>query len=229
MELSATTTATNQVSSQAARDSALSEDPSQSLDQTDFLKLMIAQVKNQDPFEPMDNGEFIGQMAQFSSVDGIKKMSTNLDEMAKSFQQGQGLQAATLVGRQVIAPTSAAILTAGQPVIGQVDLPGSTSSLVVEVKDAYGSVVRTMDLGIQKKGVVPFSWDGKNSEGVMQPDGSYYTAVKGNLSDKEGESTLSTEMAITVASVAVGSGTAEPQLFLKDGTKIGLSDVKQIN
>ena len=223
MELNSTTS-TAPLSSGEQQVSAAS---SQTLGQEEFIKLLIAQVQNQDPFEPMENGEFIGQMAQFSSVDGIKKMSASIEEMSQSFQHGQSLQAAALVGRQVVAPTSAAILADGKPVMGQVDLPGSTSSLIIEVKDSKGSVVQRLDLGNQASGRVAFSWDGKDDQGVMQPDGNYYVVAKGHVNGSE--ENLATQMGIAVDSVTLGAASGGPLLRLADGTEIGLDEVKQIH
>lgn len=219
------TTSTSTLTSGEQQVSAAS---SQTLGQEEFIKLLIAQVQNQDPFEPMENGEFIAQMAQFSSVDGIKKMSASIEEMSKSFQHGQSLQAAALVGRQVVAPTSAAILSDGKPVMGQVDLPGSTSSLVIEVKNSTGSVVQSLDLGTQASGRVAFSWDGKNDQGVMQPDGNYYVVANGYVNGSD--ENLETQMGIAVESVTLGaSSSGGPLLQLADGTKIGLDEVEQIH
>ena len=199
----------------------------QTLGQTEFLKLMIAQVQNQDPFSPMENGDFIGQMAQFSSVDGIKKMNTSLESMAAAYNHGQSLQAATLVGRQVVAPTSAAILTDGKPVVGEVDLSDSTSSLVVEVRSATGDLVQSIDLGPRSSGRAPFAWDGKDSDGNQQVDGNYYVVASGPVEGIEKE--FSALMGLAVKSVSLSGSLQTPQLYLQDGTNIGLDKVEQIH
>ena len=200
-------------------------DISQSLGQEEFLKLMVAQVQNQDPFAPMENGDFIGQMAQFSSVDGINEMNNSLEKMSASFSQGQSLQAASLVGRQVVAPSSMANLTGGNPVHGEIDLTDAVTSLVLDVRDQSGVLVQSLDLGAQVPGKVAFSWDGKDSEGNQQLDGKYFINANATVEGEEKGYTALT--AVKVESVAL-NGMGNPQLYLANGTNIGLDEVKQI-
>lgn len=201
-------------------------DISQSLGQEEFLELMVAQVQNQDPFAPMENGDFIGQMAQFSSVDGINAMNASLENMSAAFAHGQSLQAATLVGRQVVAPSSTANLTAGNPVQGEIDLTDSVSSLVVNVRDQSGVLVQSIDLGPQAPGRVAFSWNGKDAEGNQQLDGKYFVNAGAQVDGEEKSYTALT--AVKVESVAL-TGTGTPQLYLANGTNIGLDEVEQIH
>ncbi len=200
---------------------------SQTLGQEDFLKLMVAQVQNQDPFAPMENGDFIGQMAQFSSVDGINSMNESLDKMSAAFSQGQSLQAASLVGRQVVAPSNVANLTAGNPVSGEVDLTESVTSLLVEVRDQSGVVVESIDLGPQAAGKIPFQWDGLNSAGVEQLDGSYYIHASAQVGGEV--QNFVTSLPTRVNSVSLAGGTTVPKLYLANGTNIGLDSVEQIH
>jgi len=204
-----------------------STDGSQSLGQEDFLKLMVAQVQNQDPFAPMENGDFIGQMAQFSSVDGINEMNASLEKMSSAFSHGQTLQAATLVGRQVVAPTPTATLTSGHSIVGEVDLTDGVSSLMVDVKDSAGSIVKSIDLGPQAAGRIPFSWDGVGDDGNQQLIGEYHLSANAMLNNETVH--FSTMMPIKVESVSVGAGVQTPQLTLADGTRIGLDKVEQIH
>ena len=204
-----------------------SADISQSLGQEDFLKLMVAQVQNQDPFAPMENGDFIGQMAQFSSVDGINSMNDSLETMSAAFTHGQSLQATSLVGRQVVAPTATATLTAGNPVVGEVDLTDGVSSLVVDVKDSSGGIVQSLDLGPQAAGRVPFSWDGLGNDGNQQLDGEYHISANAMVNGEPAY--FSTLMPVKVESVSLGGALQTPKLTLADGTNIGLDKVEQIH
>lgn len=221
----ASTTATNSQTTTAQTNT--SADVTQSLGQEDFLKLMVAQVQNQDPFAPMENGDFIGQMAQFSSVDGINEMNASLEKMSSAFSHGQSLQAATLVGRQVVAPTPTATLTTGNSIVGEVDLTEGVSALVVDVKDSSGSIVKSIDLGPQAAGRVSFEWDGVGDDGNQQLAGDYRLSANAMLNGERAY--FSTMMPIKVESVAVGAGVQTPQLTLADGTKIGLDKVEQIH
>jgi flagellar basal-body rod modification protein FlgD len=223
MDVTSTTTTQTQYTNTLATEKA---DINQTLGQEDFLKLMVAQVQNQDPFAPMENGDFIGQMAQFSSVDGINAMNASLENMSKAFSHGQSLQAATLVGRQVVAPSTTANLTAGKPLQGEVDLTDSVSSLVVNIRDSSGVLVESLDLGPQAAGRVSFSWDGRDSEGNQQVDGDYYINAGAQVGGEE--QSYSTLTAVKVESVAL-SGLGTPQLYLANGTNIGLDEVEQIH
>lgn len=203
-----------------------SADLNQTLGQEDFLKLMVAQVQNQDPFAPMENGDFIGQMAQFSSVDGINKISESMESMTSAFSQGQSLQAASLVGRQVVAPTDTATLTAGNPVVGEVDLTSGVSSLVIDIQDSTGAVVKSIDLGAQAPGRIAYSWNGLGDGGNQQLNGDYKVSASGSVGGEETK--FSTLMPIQVSSVSLGASLQTPQLFLANGTNIGLDKVEQV-
>ena len=130
------------------------------LGQKDFMTLMMTQLKNQDPFKPLDSGAFLGQLAQFGTVSGLAGLQTSFDSLKTSLVSNQALQAASLVGRSALVEASTMAVGSGQPVAGAVDLPDSTSSLTVTVRDSTGQVVRTLPLGANAKGEAPFVWDG---------------------------------------------------------------------
>ena len=225
MELNTTAQATaSQITNTLPTESA---DLSQALGQEDFLRLMVAQVQNQDPFAPMENGDFIGQMAQFSSVDGINKISESMETMTSAFSQGQSLQAASLVGRQVVAPTDTATLTAGNPVTGEVNLTSGVSSLAIDIKDVAGVVVKSIDLGAQAAGRIAYSWNGMGDDGSQQLNGEYTVAASGSVAGEE--TSFSTLMPVQVSSVSLGGAMQTPQLYLANGTNIGLDKVEQIH
>jgi flagellar basal-body rod modification protein FlgD len=143
------------------------------LGQEQFLSLMITQLKNQDPFKPMESGEFLGQLAQFGTVSGLGQLQTSFDGLASSLVSGQALQAAGLVGRSALVESNVAPLVAGGQVDAAVDLPASTGGLHVEVRDASGAVVRHIELGAQSAGLVRFTWDGGTDTGGVAPPGTY--------------------------------------------------------
>jgi flagellar basal-body rod modification protein FlgD len=161
------------------------------LGQEDFLHLMLTQLKNQDPFKPLDSGEFLGQLAQFGTVSGLAQLQTSFDGLKTSLVSNQALQAASLVGRTAIVEGSTMGIVEGQPVLGAVDLPSSTSSLNVTVLDSTGQVVRTIPLGAQAKGEAQFVWDGKTDGGGVAPAGEYtFNAAYRNGSKMEAGTTL---------------------------------------
>lgn len=150
----------------------------QDLGQQDFLHLMVTQLKNQDPFKPLESGEFLGQLAQFGTVSGLAGLQTSFDSLASSLVSNQALQASTLVGRTALAATSTLARAAGEAVSGAVDLPASTSGATVTVRDAAGQPVRTLNLGAQSAGLAAFNWDGLTDAGNAAAAGRYtFTAA----------------------------------------------------
>lgn len=152
----------------------------QTLTQNDFLKLMTAQLQNQDPTKPMDNNEFVSQMAQFSTVSGIQGLQSSFSTLAASLSSSQALQASNLVGHTVLAPATSATLAAGGSLTLAADVPAS-GDVIVNITDASGALVRRMDLGPQAAGLAQFQWDGLDNTGSAAPAGSYrFTATVGS-------------------------------------------------
>jgi flagellar basal-body rod modification protein FlgD len=143
------------------------------LGQEDFLHLMLTQLKNQDPFKPMESGEFLGQIAQFGTVQGLAGLQTSFDTLASSLVSNQALQASTLVGRSALVETSTVAIAAGQTVAGAVDLPSASSTVNVAILDTTGQTVRTLQLGPQSSGLASFAWDGLTDDGTPAPTGKY--------------------------------------------------------
>jgi flagellar basal-body rod modification protein FlgD len=127
----------------------------------------------------------------------------------------------------VVAPTATATLTAGNPVVGEVDLKDGVSSLVVDVKDSAGAIVQSLELGPQAAGRVPFSWDGFSSDGNQQLSGNYHLSASAMVSGEKAY--FSTLMPVKVESVSLGGALQTPKLTLADGTNIGLDKVEQIH
>jgi flagellar basal-body rod modification protein FlgD len=147
--------------------------PRQDLGQADFLHLMVTQLKNQDPFKPLESGEFLGQLAQFGTVNGLAGLQTSFDGLATSLVSNQALQASTLVGRSALVETSTLRVAAGQNVTGAVELPAVTSGATVTIRDATGQPVRTLNLGAQLDGLAAFTWDGLDDTGNPVAAGRY--------------------------------------------------------
>ena len=150
----------------------------ESLGQDDFLTLMITQFQNQDPFEPMDNGEFLGQLAQFSTVNGISSLNSAFAGLAGSMQDNQALQAAGLVGHKVLAVTDIGHLEAGEPLKGGIELESSAGSVQIDITDPSGQLVRRLDLGQQPPGLAEFTWDGRDSSGERAASGYYQVSAR---------------------------------------------------
>jgi flagellar basal-body rod modification protein FlgD len=159
-----------------------------------FLKLLVTQLKNQDPMNPMENAELTSQLAQMSTVEGVNKLNTTLDGLVSQFKSNQVMQGAALVGRQVLAEGDALTLgTAGAA--GGVGLNAAADSVKVKVLDSNGAVVQTLDLGAQEQGLVRFVWDGKDASGQSLAAGDYTFKVEASAGSK----------AVTAATYALGN------------------------
>ena len=147
--------------------------PKRELGQEDFLQLMLTQLKNQDPFKPMESGEFLGQIAQFGTVQGLAGLQTSFDSLSSSLVSNQALQASTLVGRSALVESARIGVAAGQAVTGAIDLPSASTGVSLSIRDATGQPVRTIQLGAQSQGLAAFTWDGLADDGAAVPAGRY--------------------------------------------------------
>jgi len=143
------------------------------LGQTDFLSLMMTQLKNQDPLKPLDSSDFLGQLAQFGTVSGLQDLQTKFDTLSSSLVSSQALQAAALVGKYALVKSSSAQLASGGVVAGAIDVPAATSSVQVEVRDSSGQAVAHIDLGSATAGLARFQWDGTQDDGTLAAPGTY--------------------------------------------------------
>lgn len=169
----------------------------------DYLSLMTAQLKNQDPLKPMDNGEFLGKIAQFATVSGIGELNDSFDGFAQSMQSDQALQGSTLVGRSVLVPSSIGTMTAESGLKGQINVAEAVTDLKVQIYNEIGIPVRTIEMG-SAAGYTNFSWDGLDDKGVSLPSGTYQFKATGTVN---GDNTaFATATVAKVESVLVGSG-----------------------
>ncbi len=135
------------------------------LGKNEFLKLLVAQMNNQNPLEPQDNTEFIAQLAQFSSVEGIENLNASVDSMVGDLRSSQALQASSMVGRSVIVPDNEyGFLQNGDLIAGFSELPATTMNLNLQIQSSTGETLETVDLGRHDQGPVSLRWDGANIE-----------------------------------------------------------------
>ncbi|WP_020409502.1 flagellar hook assembly protein FlgD [Hahella ganghwensis] len=201
------------------------KEKSNELGQNEFLELMIAQMNNQSPLDPQDNAEFVAQLAQFSSVEGIEKLNNTADSMASQFRSTQALQASAMVGRDVLVPAEYAYKGAGGGVVGVAELPGATPNMVVSVFNQSNELVARVDMGQQVAGDVPFAWDGTNSKGETVPAGKYKVVAEAKYNGETEQ--LASYLAANVDSVSVGTS-GSVVLNLADMGSVSIGDVKQI-
>ncbi len=190
-----------------------------------FLKLLVAQMKNQDPLNPLDNAQVTSQLAQISTVSGIDKLNATLQSLAAGFAANQSLEATAMIGRGVLAAGSSLTLANGTAT-GGVELPQTVDRLVVTIKDGSGIVVHSMDLGPQPQGVIAFQWDGITDSGASAAAGNYSFSVAAQQGGKKVDA--GTLAYGRVNGVAPGGQGQSPALDVGGLGIIGLSAIKQI-
>lgn len=199
-------------------------DPGQ-LGMTDFLSLMTTQLTNQDPLKPMDNGDFLGQIASFGTVSGISDLQNSFSSFAAAMQSGQALQGSSLVGRSVLVPSSIGTMSPDQPLRGQINVADPVSDLKVQVFSETGTLVKTLNMGTAA-GFTNFTWDGFNEQGEIMPSGSYQFQATGTVDGKN--VAFGTATVAKVDSVLVGSGSQGLTVNLAGIGSVPFSEVQEI-
>jgi flagellar basal-body rod modification protein FlgD len=199
------------------------------LDQTDFLTLMISQLKNQDPTKPMDPSQYVGQLAQFSSVAGLKEMNTSIATLTSSLRGNQVLDGASMIGRTVVAQGDDVFLGAPSDdragIAGAVDVPTGTTSLQLVVKDSSGATIKTEALN-PTSGMRGFAWDGTDNAGNAAKAGGYSIQLLANVAGKS--ESLKTSIAAGVSSVSLDPTTGALMLDTDALGEIPMSDVERV-
>ena len=199
---------------------------SDGLGQDAFLELMLTQIQHQDPLNPMESGDFLSQMAQFGTVNGITELNGSFASLASSLQSSQALQASTMVGNTVLIPGNEFSLNEGGSVSGAIELSSSTSNLVVNISDIYGQSVRQVDFGTQSSGLTKFSWDGLDNNGNALPAGKYKIEAAAVVN---GDAVAQTVLVnAKVDSVTLSKSGGEPLLNLNGLGTVSIGDVREI-
>ncbi|MEF8768187.1 MAG: flagellar hook assembly protein FlgD [Candidatus Accumulibacter phosphatis] len=152
--------------------------------QNRFLKLLVTQLKNQDPLNPLDNAAVTTQISQISTVTGIENLNATMQTLLSNFNDGQSMQAAGLLGKHVLVPGSRLALSDGEAG-GGANLAGPADKVTLSILDAAGKVVQSQNLGAREAGSFSFTWDGQTDAGTAAPPGTYsftITAVRGSES-----------------------------------------------
>jgi flagellar basal-body rod modification protein FlgD len=201
--------------------------PTDELGQEAFLKLMLTQLKNQDPFEPLESGEFLGQIAQFSTVSGIQELQAIMTGVSSSITSDRSLRAASLLGRSVLVESAEGYLDLEEGLNGAVELQQSAESVLVEILDLSGARVGSVELGASASGLNSFSFNGIGSSGAELPAGRYRiraTAMAGGKSVS-----LQTLVSQRVAGVQITPGETDLTLDLAGGGSVVLGNVRRID
>ena len=204
--------------------SALGGNPS--LNRDAFLRLLVAQLKNQDPLKPQDNSAFVAELAQFSSLEQSMGINDRLDLLAAQNSGLANAQAVGLVGS--VATVRGSMVTVdgtgtGTPVA--FNQSSETASTVVTIRDQNGRVVRTLDLGAREKGLIRITWDGRDDAGNIQPAGTYVVSVAAE-NDVGGAVSVSQETSGKITQVSFDKG--YPVLQLDNGLSVPVSDLLKV-
>ena len=193
--------------------------------QSTFLQLLVAQLQNQDPTDPMDSSQMTSQLAQINTVSGIQQLNTSLSSLSTQLSAGQNAQAALLIGSSVLAPGSSAAVSSGSaPQLG-VTLPAAVSDVTLTITNSAGKVVNTLDLGAQAAGTVPVTWNGKDSAGNTVADGTYTITASATTN---GQSATATALVAAKVQGVVQQADGTASLSLDNGKTVALSSVGAI-
>lgn len=188
-----------------------------------FLKLLVTQMKYQDPMNPMDSAQMTSQIAQLNTVEGINQLNATVSSLQASLMASQSMQSASLIGKTILADGNSISLLNGSANLSM-RLEGAAESVVVDVINSSGRIIKTTDLGANAGGIKSFTWDGSTNEGGTAPDGQYTFQVNAKK--------LNQTVAVTPLTQATVSGveltSAGTQLSLNNGTNIAMSTIRGV-
>ena len=212
-------TTTSSINSSSVPAAGLSTTPSNmQINQTDFLRLITAQLQDQNPLSPADPTQFVSQLEGMSEVSSMQNMQGSLQASAM-------MTGTTLIGRSVLAPTSTGTLAAGGAISGAVNAPAGTSKLTVQIADAGGNPIAAFNVAPQSSGLTSFSWNGLTSAGTTAPAGTYTVSVNAKVN---GSTQAVNPMVVTkVGSVLIDPSTQAVDLQTDSGT-VPLSSVVSV-
>jgi len=194
------------------------------LGQEDFLKLMTAQLSNQDPFQPQSNDQMIAQMAQFSTVSGITQLNSTLSGIQSTISDNRIATAANFVGKTVLVPGNVALPDDTGAISGAVDLPSDATGLTLQITKENGELVKSIDLGANSAGLVGFEWDGKDARGNKVGASRYL--VKATMTAAGKQTAAATDIYAPITEATVGTSTADQKFKVGGIGTVGLSDIK---
>ena len=199
----------------------------------DFLTLMVAQLQHQDPTKPMDNTEFVAQLAQFSTSTGVQELNESFGDLSASLTSSQMLQATDLVGRQVSTESNVGFLEAATDQDGEavgvldatVSLGGNRGGMLY-VQDMTGQLVYSAALPADATGDFQIRWGGTDASGNMMPPGNYRISAEANVGGEVTSVPVYTHSRVQSVSINPATGTAS--LNLVDGSKLSFAEIRNI-
>ncbi len=210
------------VSSTSASAAAVATPP---LDQHAFLKLLMAQLQNQDPLAPTDGTQFVTQLAQFSQVEQAVAQSTKLDTIGTQLQGLNNSNTTALVGKTVTVSGNGMQWDGRFASTANVALGAAAQKVTVTISDAQGNAVRTLNLGAEAAGTLPITWDGQNDAGQAAPAGAY--SMKISATDGNGQSVAASQ-AVSGVVTKVSYDKGYPELTLSTGAVAPVSQLVSV-
>ena len=199
-----------------------------------FMTMLVTQLQNQDPLNPMDNAQMTSQLAQLQTVTGVNKLNTTLESLKASYQSSESLSATNLIGHGVLVEGDGVLLSKSQAIMG-VELESAADKVQVVVVDkTTGKDVATLDLGAQEAGIVPVAWDGVADPGNLGADGKPVVLADGQYTFRvvasRGGQELKDVKSLSFDSVAsvTTNGKDGVKLNLPGTGAVSLADIKQV-
>jgi len=192
--------------------------------QNRFLTLLVAQLENQDPLNPLDNTEITNQLAQMSTVRGIEQLNAQLTSLVESMGEAQAVQASALIGNTVLVPGANLALASGEA-FGGVKLASAADQVTVTIFDSTGKAIQTQTLGANEAGNLLFTWDGSSSSGTAATDGAYSFKV---AATNGGVSVAAEPLQLGTVSALTRNTSGSFLLDLGSLGKFNFSDVQQV-
>ncbi|MFZ9500948.1 MAG: flagellar hook assembly protein FlgD [Beijerinckiaceae bacterium] len=198
--------------------------PKTTLGQEDFLKLMTAQLSNQDPFQPQSNDQMIAQMAQFSTVSGITQLNNTMTSISTQIAENRIATAANFIGKTVLVPGNVALADDTGSISGAVDLPKDATNLNVQITKENGEVVKSLNLGAHAAGLVGFSWDGKDDQGKQVGAARYL--IKATMTSGGAQIQATTDVYAPITEARVSAAGEEQTVTVGGVGVVRMSDIR---
>ena len=208
------------------RNQSESQTSESAADKDMFMRLLLAQIENQDPLKPTDQTDFVAQLAQFSSLEGIQNLASTVEDIGSVYRSSQALQATALVGREVLVSGQVGYLESGGEISGMIEAGQASGDVVMVVKDSSGQVVANRDLGNIGSAETPFTWDGTDNQGAALPEGLYSISIEGTLSGEN--EALITSVYSRVNSVSIVDNQGGMLLNLNGIGQVESSEIQEV-
>ncbi|AVR98154.1 flagellar hook assembly protein FlgD [Pseudoduganella armeniaca] len=195
-----------------------------SAEQDKFMTLLITQLKNQDPLNPLDNAQVTSQLAQLNTVTGINKLNDTLESLKSDYAATTSGQAVNLINHGVLAAGKSMQVADGKGIFG-VELGSYADKVDVDIKNASGKVVQTISMSAVEAGVQPLVWDGKMADGNTAPNGNYTLSVTATT----GGQPVTDAKTLSFGSVAsVSTGPTGAKINVPGMGQLTMDDIKQV-